>query len=159
MKRWAQKVLDRHQTLLFNPTLDSCIDPDHHHDSIRKKTGTEVRVRHYHGAGCTNCPLAGECIKGNNGRRTICRDEYEDLREQSRARTQTPVGRELSQRRLSYTEGVFGLIKSWMGLRQFLLRGLAKVRIEWLWACTAYNLKRLVSEIARLRRNFAALAA
>jgi len=132
---------------------------DHYRNSIRKKTGVGVRLRHYRGVGCANCPLAGDCIKGNNAHRTICRDAYEDLRDQSRARTQTPLGRELSKRRLSYTEGVFGLIKSCMGLRQFLLRGLEKVRTEWLWACTAYNLKRLVSEIINIRRSLAALSA
>lgn len=132
---------------------------DHYRNSIRKKTGVGVRLRHYRGVGCANCPLAGDCIKGNNAHRTICRDAYEDLRDQSRARTQTPLGRELSKRRLGYTEGVFGLIKSCMGLRQFLLRGLEKVRTEWLWACTAYNLKRLVSEIINIRRSLAALSA
>ena len=131
---------------------------DHYSNSVRKKTGTPVRVRQYRGV-CVGCPLAGDCIKGNNAHRTICRDGYEDLRDQSRARMQTPRGRELSKRRLSYTEGVFGLIKSCMGLRQFLLRGLAKVRTEWLWACTAYNLKRLVNEINNTRCSLAALSA
>jgi len=28
-----------------------------------------------------------------------------------------------------------------LGLRQFLLQGLEKVRTEWLWACTGYNLR------------------
>jgi hypothetical protein len=32
-----------------------------------------------------------------------------------------------------------------MGLRQFLLRGMAKVRIEWDLACLAYNMRRLWS--------------
>ena len=30
-----------------------------------------------------------------------------------------------------------------MGFRQFLLRGLEKVRLEWQLVCLAYNLKRL----------------
>jgi len=38
-----------------------------------------------------------------------------------------------------------------MGIRQFLLRGLEKVRTEWLWACTAYNLKKLTHDVAALR--------
>ena len=156
------KTLAR-ECFIYNAEADCYYCPlgkklEHVRDSVRKKTGTPVRVGHYGGVDCVDCPLAGECIKGNNARRTICRDEYEDLRDQSRARIQTPLGRELSKRRLSYTEGVFGLIKSWMGLRQFLLRGLDKVRTEWLWACTAYNLKRLVNEITRNRRELAALA-
>jgi len=30
-----------------------------------------------------------------------------------------------------------------MGFRRFLLRGLAKVKLEWALVCAAYNLKRL----------------
>ena len=56
-------------------------------------------------------------------------------------------------------ETPFAFIKSWMNFRQFLLRGLAKVNTEWRWACTAYNLRKLVRDVQRLRRKFAALAA
>ena len=38
-----------------------------------------------------------------------------------------------------------------LGLRQFLLRGLDKVRSEWLWACTAFNLRKLMMAIEKLR--------
>jgi hypothetical protein len=38
---------------------------------------------------------------------------------------------------------VFGIIKSVLGFRQFLLRGMAKVSTEWTLVCLAYNLKRL----------------
>ncbi|MCK4341782.1 MAG: hypothetical protein KAY37_15300 [Phycisphaerae bacterium] len=31
------------------------------------------------------------------------------------------------------------MLKQILGLRQFLLRGLDKVKTEWLWACTAFN--------------------
>jgi transposase len=41
-------------------------------------------------------------------------------------------------------EPVFGQIKECRGLRQFLLRGLAKVKGEWSLACTAHNLLKLV---------------
>jgi len=35
-------------------------------------------------------------------------------------------------------------IKQVVGLRQFLQRGLEKVRTEWLWACTAFNVRKLI---------------
>jgi hypothetical protein len=38
---------------------------------------------------------------------------------------------------------VFGIIKSVLGFKQFLLRGLANVSTEWTLVCLAYNLKRL----------------
>ncbi len=36
----------------------------------------------------------------------------------------------------------FGIIKSVMGFRQFLLRGLENTRNEWTLVCLAWNLKR-----------------
>ena len=40
-------------------------------------------------------------------------------------------------------EPVFGQIKEAMGFRQFLLRGLAKVKAEWDLICMCHNLKKL----------------
>jgi IS5 family transposase len=46
--------------------------------------------------------------------------------------------------RKQVVEPVFGQIKQAMGFRQFLLRGLAKVKAEWQLVCTAHNLLKLV---------------
>lgn len=40
-------------------------------------------------------------------------------------------------------EPVFGIIKSVMDFRRFMLRGLAQVRNEWTLVCLAWNLKRM----------------
>ena len=58
-------------------------------------------------------------------------------------RLQTAVGKAKYKLRQQTVEPVFGIIKSILGFRQFLLRGKAKVSLEWHWVCTAYNLKRL----------------
>ena len=42
-------------------------------------------------------------------------------------------------------EPVFGQIKQARGFRQFLLRGLDKVKQEWVLVCTAHNLLKLTS--------------
>ncbi|MBU0719502.1 MAG: IS1182 family transposase [Planctomycetes bacterium] len=55
----------------------------------------------------------------------------------------TDEGRALYAKRKQTVEPVFGIIKSVMGFRQFLLRGLAKVSGEWDLVCLAYNVKRL----------------
>ena len=60
-----------------------------------------------------------------------------------RYRLKTPAGRAKYRLRQQTAEPVFGMIKSAMGFRRFLLRGLAKVRLEWTRVSTAYNLKRL----------------
>jgi hypothetical protein len=52
----------------------------------------------------------------------------------------TKRGHALSARRKVLTEPVFGLLKRARGFRQFLLRGLVKVRGEWVLMCTGHNL-------------------
>ena len=60
-----------------------------------------------------------------------------------REKVTSEEGRRIYGKRASSVEPVFGTIKSAMGLRQFLLRGLTKVRIEWDLAALAYNMRRL----------------
>ena len=58
-------------------------------------------------------------------------------------RLKTPEGRKLYALRKQTPEPVFGIIKSVLGFRQFLLRGLDKVRGEWSLVTMAWNLKRM----------------
>jgi len=58
-------------------------------------------------------------------------------------RLQTPEGKRLYALRKHTPEPVFGIIKSVLGFRQFLLRGLDKVKGEWTLVIMAWNLKRM----------------
>ena len=58
-------------------------------------------------------------------------------------RLQTKAGKELYALRKQMPEPVFGIIKSVLGFRQFLLRGLDKVRGEWSLVTMAWNMKRM----------------
>jgi len=62
-----------------------------------------------------------------------------DMREKLRSE----AARRLYSKRKQTVEPVFGIIKHVIGFRQFLLRGLAKVRGEWELVRLAYNVKRL----------------
>lgn len=55
----------------------------------------------------------------------------------------TQVGKQAYALRKQTVEPVFGIIKSVMKFRQFLLRGLVNVRNEWTLVCLAWNLKRM----------------
>jgi IS5 family transposase len=55
----------------------------------------------------------------------------------------TQAGKKQYALRKQTVEPVFGIIKSVMGFRQFMLRGLEKVKGEWTLACLAWNLKRM----------------
>ena len=114
--------------------------------------------RIYQSADCRNCPLAAACLsaKGKHAR-TISRDAYEEVRERTAARMSDPRSRQRYDRRMWIAETPFGIMKSVMGLRQFLLRGLEKVKTEWRWAATAFNIAKLMRAIARLRAESALL--
>jgi transposase len=60
-------------------------------------------------------------------------------------RLKTSRGRAAYALRKQTVEPVFGIIKSVLGFRQFLLRGLVKVSGEWRLVCLAWNLKRMAS--------------
>ncbi len=58
-------------------------------------------------------------------------------------RLKTPEGKKLYALRKHTPEPVFGIIKSVLGFRQFLLRGLDQVRGEWSLVTMAWNMKRM----------------
>ena len=58
-------------------------------------------------------------------------------------RLKTPEGKTLYGLRKHTPEPVFGIIKSALGFRQFLLRGLDNVRGEWSLVTMAWNMKRM----------------
>jgi hypothetical protein len=58
-------------------------------------------------------------------------------------RLKTPEGKQLYALRKQVPEPVFGIIKSVLGFRQFMLRGLNQVRGEWSLVTMAWNLKRM----------------
>ena len=62
-------------------------------------------------------------------------------------RLKTLEGRNLYAQRKHTPEPMFGIIKSVLGFRQFLLRGLDHVRGEWNLVTMAWNLKRMFALI------------
>ena len=58
-------------------------------------------------------------------------------------RLATPQGKALYRLRKQVPEPVFGIIKSVLGFRQFLLRGIETVRGEWSLVTMSWNLKRM----------------
>jgi len=69
--------------------------------------------------------------------------EEVSVKERMIHRLKTKEGKEKYKKRKETVEPVFGIIKSVLGFRQFLLRGLEKVNLEWDLVTLAYNFKRL----------------
>ena len=71
--------------------------------------------------------------------------------EKMKHKLKTQAGKKIYAKRKHTVEPVFGIIKSVMGFRQFMLRGLENAKNEWTLVCLAWNLKRM----AILRPNLA----
>ncbi len=109
-------------------------------------TGRQSRMRYKAAASdCAGCPLRDRCLQGQATRREISRYDHEPLVEQLSERMATPEAQARYARRREVAERPFAVIKQQLGVRQFLLRGLAQVRMEWCWLATAFNLGRLLA--------------
>jgi transposase len=65
------------------------------------------------------------------------------LVERMKRKLMTKPGRAIYARRKTIVEPVFGQIKQAQGFRQFLLRGVEKVRSEWALVCATHNVLKL----------------
>ena len=70
------------------------------------------------------------------------------VRQKMARKLKTVAGRKVYSRRKTIVEPVFGQIKQARGFRQFLRRGLDKVRQEWTLVCTAHNILKLFTAMA-----------
>ena len=101
---------------------------------------------------CVQAKIEPLLAAGRDGHHLHWEDRFTEpppLTEPSRAvdrmkhRLNTVQGRKLYGLRKQTVEPVFGIIKSVMGFRQFLLRGLDAVRGEWSLVTMAWNIKRM----------------
>lgn len=120
----------------------------------KQTTGGKVHFDVYRCSECTKCPLKPKCVSAQSkGGRTISRDEYTDQRERHAAKMATPEMKAQYKKRLHGGEVIFAYIKQVLGVRQFLLRGLENVKTEWLWACTTYNVVKLIKSLGTIRKQ------
>jgi transposase len=120
------------------------------------RDGEILERRVYCCSSCAGCALRPVCTDRKRNRR-IRSNGKNPLREAMAEKVHSEVGREVYRQRQSVAESPFGVIKNVMGVRQFLLRGLENVRMEWRWVCTAYNLRILVRWVRRQRDRWASI--
>src|SRR5229473_2918780 len=141
-------------------------DPEHDHYVCPGDKPLRYEGRHKHKSGNffyryearaqarQHCPLQPQCCPGNQHRgRGLLRTEETAAMIAFRQKMATPEAQKQYRRRSRVIEFCHAWIKSKLGLRQFHLRGLAKVQMEMLWACLTYNLQQWI----RLRKLQAAL--
>lgn len=102
---------------------------------------------------CAECPLGARCradVEAKKGRK-VGRDEHESARARQRDRMNKPESKERYRRRQHIGETPFAALKSALDFRQFLLRSIEGVQVEWAWGCAAFNMKKLINLWATLR--------
>ena len=119
----------------------------------KQRGGTPVLQLHYRCSDCAGCVLASKCKVNPTSKkgRKVSHDEYEPERRHHRVRMKDEEVQARYRRRSHFGETPFAVLKAAMSLRRFLLRGHEGVRTEWLWGCTAFNLKKLMSLLETLR--------
>jgi transposase len=154
------KKLDK-SAFIYNEEQDAYYCPQGKKLSYQEKKskvdaeGNRTYFNVYRSEACDGCPLATACCseKAKRGR-SVSRDEHEKRRREFAAKMSREESQARYRKRFHAAETPFGIIKRIMNVRQFLLRGLEKVKTEWRWVCTGYNLAKLVREVARLRAEF-----
>ena len=96
---------------------------------------------------CKHCPFRKQCVSSNAARRVIKRESRQHLKDEMKQRLNSELGRQMYRKRLHPVESFFGHIKYNLGYTQFLLRGLAKVKAEFILMCLTYNLRKLIAKL------------
>ena len=103
-------------------------------------------VRNYYaGAVCRTCPHFGRCTTNGGQGRKIKRYAHETQREALERRYLEPDAQAIYARRKTRVEHPFGHVKHNLGVRRFLLRGLAGVQAEWSLLLAGFNIRRLIT--------------
>jgi len=91
---------------------------------------------------CKSCPLFSKCTTSETGR-TIHVSEHQPLIDKMRQKLSTKEGKKIYGKRKTIVEPVFGNMSHNLGFREFLLRGIEKVKGEFSLMCNAHNLRKM----------------
>jgi hypothetical protein len=106
----------------------------------RERVGVERKVYKARAMDCRNGVFRQQCRPGAQGRR-ILRSENVPVGAAYVTKMHTEAARALYRLRGPVAEFSNLWLKAKLGLRQFSVRGLRKVRCEVLWACLTYNIQ------------------
>jgi transposase len=121
------------------------------HSVVQRVGGAADRAQYGGSPACASCVHAAACCSNPARGRTINRDQYETLREEMKQRMQDPQGQARYKLRKQTVEPRFGVMKSALGIRRLLHRGVAAIRGEFAAICTVLNLQVLLREWSATR--------
>jgi hypothetical protein len=115
------------------------------YDGKEKRVGVTHHRYRAEGLACVACPFQAQCCpQGGAQGRTVVRAEESPPVAAFVAKMQTEEAKQIYRQRGRWAEFPHAWIKDKLGLRQFRLRGLRKVRMESLWACLTYNIQQWI---------------
>ena len=131
---------------VYDPEKDQCICPRGEilpFASIRPRDKAQpYEARVYRCQTYESCPVRWQCSSSKTGR-TIQIHPRHDALVRQREKLKDPAMRAILKQRGATVEPVFGWSKEVMGFRRWTVRGLDKVKTQWILLCTALNLCRL----------------
>ena len=114
-----------------------------HQGTRRHQAGVRYHVYEATASECRSCAFRAQCCSGAGARR-IVRSENVPLLAAFVEKMQTEAAKTIYRMRAAVAEFPHAWLKAKIGLRQFRVRGLKKLRCEMVWACLAYNLQQWV---------------
>lgn len=110
---------------------------------IGESSGRVWNHKVYRGMGCGGCAKHLLCTKGKV--RELLIDNRDLLLQKMRNRLLSKKGEKEYSKRAYIIEPIFGHLKFNLGYRNFLLRGLEKVRAEFKLMCIGWNIKKMLT--------------
>jgi hypothetical protein len=114
-------------------------------EHLKTKNGYPTERRVYECESCQDCPLKEKCTRAAGNRQVRVSFQLWAYRQQARENLRSEEGQRMRSQRGVDVETVFGRVKEDWGFRRFLLRGLAKVTVEWGLLSMAHNLAKVWS--------------
>jgi len=135
---------DYQQLLMFPPSLEDWVGPEHPARFIRERTKASrwktYQVRIYRGQDLEDCPVRRQCSRDPKGRQVEIGPHHQAMARQRRKRREQA---ELLRLRKVIAEPPFAWIKRHLDFWRWTVKGLANVRTQWALLCTTVNLKKL----------------
>ena len=111
-----------------------------------QKVKNKKPLRLYRCRNFKDCPLRQRCTKSRKGR-SITLNAHADQFKAMRTKLDSAYGKRMYAKRQSMVEPVFGHIKEVIGFSKLHLRGLQKVRGEFLLICIAHNMRKIINAL------------
>jgi len=136
-----------HEAFCYDAERNLYVCPEGHelpYKGTKKLRYDNCRVYRSSRLCCRDCPRRNECISAKASFRQLVVAPHGEQVSAMRHKLKTEEGQAALRRRFATVEPTFGVMKSVLGLRQFLLVGIEKAAAELALAAIAINLRKLV---------------